>query len=321
MEGPRKLPADRRDAGRGDLLRGSRASRDLAEIRDPELRRILTHVSARRRARLQPDGGSARDRLRDEPPNAARSEPVRAASSEPAPVGGRAPGTLLELRRVTDAVRILRVARPHGFDFTPGQYAELGVPGGGRNPYTIASAPDDPYLEFCIEQSPSGRVSRRLFALRPGDPVALGSRAKGDFTLVARASVHLMVATVTGIAPFRSMLRHAVQRNAWPGRFVVLHGASYADELAYRDELEDLAARFPERVRYRPSVSRPGEARNRGFTGDAGRVAELVTAVLDEIGPTTPGLQVYACGNPGMVASVRARMESLGVAVTSEVFD
>ena len=45
-----------------------------------------------------------------------------------------------------------------------------------------------------------------------------------------------MVATVTGIAPLRSMLRDAMRRGI-DAEFVVLHGASYADELPYHEEL------------------------------------------------------------------------------------
>ena len=231
-----------------------------------------------------------------------------------------APGTLLELRRVSEDVRILRVVRPAGFSFEPGQYVKLGVPGGGRNPYTITSAPGEPYLEFCVEQAPGGRVSPRLFALRPGDQVDLDAKAKGSFTLVASARIHLMVATVTGIAPFRSMLRHAERRDAWPGKLIVLHGASFADELAYRAELETLAERSAGRVRYLPSVSRPADPRNRSFVGDTGRVTELVMNAVGELGRTPAGLQVYACGNPDMVAAVRGQMESLGVPVATEAF-
>ena len=121
-------------------------------------------------------------------------------------------------------------------------------------------------------------------------------------------------------APITSMLRHAERRGAWPGEYIVLHGASFADELAYRAELETLAERFAGHVRYLPSVSRPADPRNRTFAGDTGRVSELVMNVIDEVGRRTAGLQVYACGNPDMVATVRRQMESLGVPVATEAF-
>jgi ferredoxin--NADP+ reductase len=280
------------------------AAQAVVQVQDPDLLRVLSHVAARRRARVAPD-------------DAPRVHPTTAA---PRALPTGAPGTLLDARRVTDAVRILRIGRPPGFAFVPGQHVKLGVPGGGRNSYTIASAPDEVHLEFCIEQAPGGRVSPRLFALRPGDPVRVDGPAKGSFTLVASARLHVMVATVTGIAPFTSMLRHAERRNAWPGSFVVLHGASFADELAYRDELESLAARFPDRLRYLPSVSRPADARNRGFDGATGRLPEQVASLVASLGRGTTGLHVYACGNPDMVATVQAQMRARGVPVATEAY-
>ena len=61
--------------------------------------------------------------------------------------------------------------------------------------------------------------------------------------------------------------------------------------------------------------------RNRTFAGDTGRVSELVVNAIGELGLTTAALQVYACGNPDMVATVRRQMESLRVPVATEVFD
>jgi ferredoxin-NADP reductase len=289
----------------------------LGPVHDRELLELLRHVAARRHARAVPAGGGeiqvAPSRDAAEPQSAARRDALVAQPSG-------APGTVLELVPVAQDVRILRLVRPAGFDFAPGQYVKLGVPGGGRNSYTIASSPDEPHLEFCIEQRPGGRVSPRLFAMRAGDRVVLDARAKGSFTLVESARVHVMVATVTGIAPFRSMLRHAAGRDAWPSRVVVLHGASFADELAYRAELETLAERSAGRLNYLPSVSRPTDPRNAGFDGATGRVTDLITGVLADLGSGVAGLQVYACGNPGMVATLRQQMTALRVPLAAEAF-
>jgi NAD(P)H-flavin reductase len=73
-------------------------------------------------------------------------------------------------------------------------------------------------------------------------------------------------------------------------------------------------------LRYVPSVSRPADPRNAAFRGDTGRVTALITRVLGELGSGAAGLQVYACGNPGMVATVRQQMESLRVPVAFEAF-
>ncbi len=287
------------------------AMRAGTDTRDTELSQLLLGVSARRSART-----STVPLSRLQPtPRAERPDPMgtKGGGAEPA-------GTLIDNRRVADTIHILRVKPPERFVFRAGQHIKLGIPGGPRNPYTIASAPGEGVLEFCIERAPGGRVSPRLFALTPGQHLALGDTAKGSFALVSNAEVHLMVATGTGIAPFRSMLRDCQRRAAWPGHFLVLHGASFQDELPYRDELEALAQSSLGRVRYLPSISRPSDARNRGWPGQTGRVAALVPAIASRLVGTAK-LQVYACGNPGMIAHVRNALEGMGVAVASEAFD
>jgi ferredoxin-NADP reductase len=123
---------------------------------------------------------------------------------------------------------------PAGLQFRAGQYLKLGVPGNRSGSYSIASAPHEPHLEFCVELIAGGRLSPALFALRPGDRVTLTDRAKGGFVL-ACAPCHLMVAT-SPASPLRSMLRgRAAPRDH--GQIIVLHGASHADELPYLEEL------------------------------------------------------------------------------------
>ena len=60
-----------------------------------------------------------------------------------------------------------------------------------------------------------------------------------------------------------------------PRRTVVLHGCSYVEELGYRDLLEDWQSARTYPVTYVPTISRPNDPRNAGWTGRTGRV-ELV---------------------------------------------
>ena len=62
---------------------------------------------------------------------------------------------------------------------------------------------------------------------------------------------------------------------------------------------------------YRPTVSRPAEARNRGWTGDVGRVDGLARVVAGDLRPADT--HVYACGHSGMVD--RVLRDSAGVGV------
>lgn len=276
-----------------------RASRTRFETTDPELASVLSNISRRRRER----GGSAHRELK-------RSGDARSRTNA---------GTLLDVQRVGTGVAILRVARPEGLQFRAGQHLKLGFPNGASNPYTIASAPSDPHLEFCIERVPGGRVSSQLFELEPGAHLRV-DKPKGNFVLEPAADIHLMFATVTGISPFRSMLREAAATNVW-SRFIVVHGASFADELVYRTELEELAEHYPQHVRYLPSVSRPTDPRNRDFDGLSGRLPALASDIVQELQPTTMRVQVYACGNPEMVQAIHTTLGAMNLPVVSEVFD
>lgn len=299
------MPADKANPELwSDLLAFERgltagAGRAVAQTQDPELAGLMQRIARRRRERS----------------GAQRSAP-RLQS-----VPSVAPGTLLSITRVAEQIAILRIARPAGFHFVAGQHVKLGVEGGSKNPYTIASAPRDPELEFCIESAPGGSVSPALCALGAGARVSLGARASGDFRLVPNVDLHIMLATVTGIAPFRSMLREALSMRG-PSRFLLLHGASYQDELVYREQMLALGQQHPQRFRYVPSVSRPAEPRNHAFEGLTGRLTELAPALVQQLRAREPGrLQVYACGNPLMVAGVEQLLGALGVPVSSETFD
>jgi ferredoxin-NADP reductase len=248
-------------------------------------------------------------------------------------VGG-APGAVLDVRAVAPNIRIFRVRRPPGFAFEAGQSLRIGLGDAPvRRRYSIASAPEDEHLEFCIESVPGGQLTSLLFELSAGAQLALGAKAKGSFALRRDRQTHVMVATVTGIAPLRSMLRSALSSaalsRAAPSRaaatrshapqFLVLHGASYADELPYADELAALARSDP-RVHYVPTVSRPHAQRNRGWTGQQGRVDGLVLPTLRALG-SKHGIAVYACGHSEMVRAVRQRLEPLGYLVVDESFN
>ena len=203
------------------------------------------------------------------------------------------------------------------FAFVPGQHCTIGVAGIER-PYSIVSSPGDPCLELFLELVPHGALTPILWKLRPGDRVSLRPRAKGLFTLEGPYRRHLMVATVTGIAPFVSMVRFALGRGDCRFRFDVLQGAAYADELAYAAELEAAARRAPDVVTFVPTVSRPADERNRGWRGAVGRVNAIVEARVAGLELTPRDTAVYACGHPGMVEDVVARLGPRGFAVKEE---
>ena len=131
---------------------------------------------------------------------------------------------------------------------------------------------------------------------------------KGKFLLEPDDDrTHLYVSTGTGIAPFISMMRETLAAGT-PRRTVVLHGCSYVEELGYRDLLEDWQAARTYPVTYIPTISRPNDPRNAGWTGRTGRVEAVVGALCHELRLKPEKTVVYICGNPEMILHVEAEL-------------
>ena len=109
------------------------------------------------------------------------------------------------------------------FTFTAGQYATLGadgVSGHVERAYSIVSSPNEPELEFFVELVPEGALTPLLYRLNVGDRLSLRKAPKGRFLIEIGSSVadHLFLCTVTGVAPFLSLIR-TLARDWREGRF------------------------------------------------------------------------------------------------------
>jgi NAD(P)H-flavin reductase len=224
---------------------------------------------------------------------------------------------VIERREINETLLMLTLQPVRALSFRPGEYVKLEMDGIKRR-YSIVSAPFEEVLEFCIERVPRGEMTSRLWTLQCGDTVTVRAKTKGKLWLDLRRPAHLMVATVTGIAPFVSMLRTYLREGRQGHNFYILHGASYQDEFAYQAELEGLAARHSDTITYIPTISRPGEARNERWSGETGRVSTLVTKYIRQFALDPPSTQLYACGHPEMVKDVKKRCGRDGFRVQTE---
>lgn len=196
---------------------------------------------------------------------------------------------------------------PPTMHFTAGQFVSFsvhkeGLPFPVTRPYSIASPPaQSASLELLLNLVPGGPGSTYLFSLRPGDEVRCSGPA-GTFLLRDYPDRRLLfVATGTGIAPMRSMIR---ARLPSPTPVVLFWGLRSERDLYYQDEFADLAARFPE-FTYTTTLSRPTGQ----WAGEVGRVQHLVERHVGAV----DDLAVYLCGNSGMIASVVALIKARGV--------
>jgi ferredoxin--NADP+ reductase len=201
--------------------------------------------------------------------------------------------------------------------FEPGQYMTIGVFADGKlvqRPYSVASPPvesADGGYEFYVRLVPILRFTTLLWRLPVGHAMRMIG-PKGKFLLEPDDQrTHLFVSTGTGIAPFISMIRQG-QADRAPRRTVVVHGCSYVDELGYRDALETWERDGSYPVRYIPTISRPNDPRNAGWTGRTGRAEAVVGAVCKDLGLRPERTVVYICGNPDMILNVESELMDRG---------
>jgi ferredoxin/flavodoxin---NADP+ reductase len=215
---------------------------------------------------------------------------------------------------------MMRIDPEAEFTFAPGQYATLGVERDTRQverAYSIASSPYEKELEFFFELVLEGKTTPRLHDLYPGDEVLMRKVAKGRFTLDMTQPTrtrHLMLSTVTGIAPFVSYARTLFQdwkqgRFAGDHKLFLLSGASRSWEFGYRDELEKLAAEAPW-LTCVFTVSRPWE--DDSWKGETGRVDDLIRKYADRWGCATANSIAYLCGHPEMVEHGKGILKRAG---------
>ncbi len=166
---------------------------------------------------------------------------------------------------------MIRVQAGGEFKFAPGQYATLGVERPEKRserPYSIVSSPYEGEIEFFFELVPQGELTPHIYKLQIGDEMLMRKVPKGRFTLDAKGgrTNHLLVSTVTGVAPFVSYIR-SLHKDWKEGKFAgehklfLLNGASRSWEFGYLDELRQFAAEVPW-LTYIPTVSRPGMTQN-----------------------------------------------------------
>jgi ferredoxin--NADP+ reductase len=201
--------------------------------------------------------------------------------------------------------------------FLPGQYMTIGVFVDQKivqRPYSVASDPaaaGDTGYEFYVRLVQGGAFTPLLWRLPVGHKMRMIG-PKGKFTLEPDDDrTHLFISTGTGNAPFVSMMK-SMLREGRPRKAVFVNGVSYVADLGYRDLLEGWAGSGDYPVDYVPTVSRPNDPANAGWTGWTGRTEAVLPRALEEFNLTPDKTIAYICGNPDMILAADAFLLEAG---------
>lgn len=243
------------------------------------------------------------------------------------------PGVISYIRVLKEDLAIFKITPTNSPvpDFKAGQFVTVGLYNSNegkivRRAYSIASPPEQKkYFELLVRwvRKPlPGRLTSELFNRKEGQDAAW-VKPTGIFTI--NEKMHdgtpdnrrlVLIGGGTGLAPFISYSLHLKSIGS-KREIVVLHGASYVDELSYRELLTELeeestdVGRDTWNFRYRASISRPQEWFNRSWDGQKGRVESFLRpkpgtdqSPLEELVNeriTPENTSFYVCGWQGTV--------------------
>ena len=204
------------------------------------------------------------------------------------------------------------LARDDGqpLDFRPGQFIQVHFERGDGTPvrrsYSLATVHDHALgpgeaVEIAVSHLPGGAATALFEGLAIGDRIQ-ASGPYGRFCLVPADANrrYLLIATGTGVTPYRSMLPELAAQMAGRGvEVVLLMGARTPAELLYGDEFRAFARAHPG-FRFVPCLSRelpgPGSAHDHPDVRHG-----YVQQHLAGFAPDPAGDIAYLCGNPDMV--------------------
>lgn len=188
------------------------------------------------------------------------------------------------------------------FEFIPGQVIKITT-GSSLEPrmYSIASGIHDENIQILYDVKPEGELTNRLKFLKSNDSLQV-SLPFGEFRCEEGSA--WWIATGTGIAPFRSMMRSGKSSG-----ILVVHGVRKPEYLCFREEF---IGHFG--YNYVPCCS--GVKQEGMFYG-------RVTDYLQQLSEFPVSTRYYLCGSAEMVVEVRDILIGKGVAygdIFSEIY-
>ena len=176
--------------------------------------------------------------------------------------------------------------------------------------YSTASAPNGNRFELCLNRVQDGLFSPWLFEMDPGGTVEMKGPL-GYFTWKHPVNDSVLVATGTGIAPFRGMLQSYLGAGG-DREITLVFGVRYKESILYHEEFEEMARKHPN-FRFLPTLSRCED----DWEGCRGHVQQHVMDVIGE----RRDVDVYICGLKLMVDDMRARLKAAGFDRKQIVFE
>lgn len=187
------------------------------------------------------------------------------------------------------------------FNYIPGQFITIHFEQEGKmlkRSYSIANEPkQDNQIEFAAGYFENGPGTQLLYNLKPGDVVNINGPF-GRLTMKDELpGRYILVATSTGVTPYRAMLSELGKRLEQNPQLqvVIIQGVQRREDILYPEDFYKFAQQHPNAV-FMPYLSRQAadelqENEHHGYVQHAFPILNL----------NSQQDVVYLCGNPGMI--------------------
>lgn len=217
---------------------------------------------------------------------------------------------LLQRETVANNTIKLTFEKPPGMHFIAGQYGGFTLINPAENDekgitrrFSFLSAPDDQHLEI-VTRIQTSAYKRNLQNLPLGEEIKMAGPS-GNFVLHEDDNIPaVMIAGGIGVAPFYSIIKHALQHK--PNQQITLfYGNQTLADSAFMNELTAMQQQHPQ-FKLVAALANP----HAEWTGEKGFITDdvLVKNIPDLDRPI-----FYVCGSPAMVAAMQNVLQEMQI--------
>lgn len=152
--------------------------------------------------------------------------------------------TVKEIINETHDVKTFRLTRPANFEFNPGQFSLFKLNTNKSynredHPFTMSSSPlEKNHVDFTIKEMTD--FTNDLFKLKTGDEIIIEEPQRTTLEFLEKDKQDIVfIAGGSGITPFISSLRFAIQKNM-KNNFLLLYANRTLEDIIYKKELNNI---------------------------------------------------------------------------------
>lgn len=196
-----------------------------------------------------------------------------------------------------------RFKMPEGLNFTAGQYMLVDLGNKLAHPLSLSNCPKEAeFIEFTKRMTGSPYCGR-LESLEKGETISVKGPF-GKFCFADSSETLVMIAGGIGITPIRSILTSLKKKKGNIGTVILIYGNLNREDIAFRDELENL--KLPDYHLVHVLLDTTGmEKAYQGFIN-----ADIISKEV----PKSSNAHYMISGPPVMVEAIKKALATIDVA-------